>query len=94
MVVVVVREEDPADVLRLDDREDVLQPPVAAEEHAGVEDHRLLAADDGAVGAEVPAGRIGGERGDQPGVGGDRLGSGGQQLGLHGGSFAREYSLE
>ena len=85
MVVVVVREEDPANVLGLDDREDVLQPLVAAEEHARVDDHGLRAADHRAVGAEVAAGGVGGEGRDQPGVGGDRLGGGGQQFGLHGG---------
>ena len=89
VVVVVVRQEDPADVLGLDDGEDVLQPLVTAEQHAGVDDHRLAAADDRAVGADEAARRVGGQRRDQPGVGGDRFGGGGQQLGLHRGSFAR-----
>ena len=77
VVVVVVREEDPADVLRLDEREHVLQPAVATEEHAGVDDHRFGAPDDQAVGAEVAAGRIGAQGGDEPRVGGDGLGLGG-----------------
>ena len=41
VVDVVVREEDPPHVLRLDEREHVLQPLLAVRRRAGVDDHRL-----------------------------------------------------
>ena len=46
VVDVVVGEEDPPHVLRLDERERVLQPLLAVRRRAGVDDHRLRAADD------------------------------------------------
>ena len=76
VVVVVVRDEDPADVGRIDDRERLVQPLVAHERTAGVDDDGLLAADDERVRAEERSRRFGGERRDQPGVGGDGVGGG------------------
>ena len=46
VVDIVVRQEDPPDILRLDEREHVLQPLFAVRGSAGVDDHRLLAEDD------------------------------------------------
>ena len=90
MVVVVVREDDPAHVGRLDERGDLLEPGVADEERAGVDQRRLGAADHEAVHPDEGAGRLGGEGRDEPGVVGDRVRSGREDLGI---VMARPLSL-
>jgi hypothetical protein len=56
VVVVVVAEEDPAHVLRLHDREHVVEP-VAVADGAGVDDNRLAAGDDQRVDVDADWGR-------------------------------------
>jgi hypothetical protein len=46
VVDVVMADEDPADVLRVHEAEDVREVLLAVLRHAGVDDHRLLGADD------------------------------------------------
>ncbi len=67
------------------------EPLVADERAAGVDDHRLAAADDEAVGGEEGPTRVGGDRRDEERVGGDAVGSGGQDLERHG---DRPFSIE
>ena len=76
MVAVVVGEEDPADVLGLDDGEHLLQPLLPVHRSAGVDDHGLGAADDHGVHRHVEPGLAGGEVRDEVGLGGDRLDGG------------------
>jgi len=85
VVVVVVGDENPADVLGLDDGEDLRQPVLAHQRAAGVDDHGLGAADHEAVAGEgAGAARVGSQRGDEERVTGDGIGGGGQELGNHG----------
>ncbi len=76
VVVVVVRDEDPSDVDRIDDRERLVQPRVAHERATGVDDDGLFTADDERVRSEERSRGLGSERRDQPGVGGDEMGVG------------------
>jgi hypothetical protein len=41
VVAVVVRQKDPAHVLRVDQRKNLLQPPLAMDGGAGIDDDRL-----------------------------------------------------
>ena len=87
VVVIVVGDEDPAHEGGVDHRERLLEPGVAHERAAGVDDDRFAAADHEAVGAEVAPGRAGGERRDEPRVGGDRLGPSRENGELHARTF-------
>ena len=69
VVVIVVGQEDPADVGRVDDGERGLHPLVPGQLVAGVDDHRLGTGDDHRVERDVRAGRSGHELGDHEGVG-------------------------
>ena len=53
VVAVVVGEEDPAHVLRLDEREDLLEPELAVDRGTGVDDHGLGASDQHGVDRDV-----------------------------------------
>jgi hypothetical protein len=85
VVVVVVGQEDPAHVGGIDHGEHLLEPVVAHERGAGVDDDGLAARDDEAVDADERARRrLDAERRHEPRVGGDGLDGGGEQGRRHG----------
>jgi hypothetical protein len=88
LVAVVVGQEDPADVVQVDDRRDVAHDLLTVERGAGVHDDRFLGEDDEAVHEDVRAGLGRDEVGDQVRVRGDELRSGRGVLRRSGGGEA------